>query len=159
MSELEYASDIAFRACSGHACSMRYRPCGRCPRCFAGVSCSNNDEHCSAICRTSFRCLTSEASNSKTSYTWSSKNTFCFGAPRVSMWSKMRSNRLSFVFWHSSCFSSAARICSNMAALSATKWRISTKLSMMRTLTSIAVPLHNAADSIEAPCSVNIRGM
>ena len=59
----------------------------------------------------------------------------------------------------SKCSSGSCCILPVMAALSATKWRISTKLSMMRTLASIAVPLCNTADSIEASCSVNIRGI
>ncbi len=38
------------------------------------------------------------------------------------------------------------------------KWRISTKASMMRTLTSTAVSLRNTAESIDTPCSVKTRG-
>jgi len=59
----------------------------------------------------------------------------------------------------SKCSSGPCCILPVMAALSATKWRISTKQSMMRTLASIAVSLRNTADSIEASCSVNIRGI
>ena len=59
----------------------------------------------------------------------------------------------------SKCSSGPCCILPVMVALSATKWRISTKQSMMRTLASIAVSLRNTADSIEASCSVNIRGI
>lgn len=57
----------------------------------------------------------------------------------------------------SKCSSGPCYILSVMAALSATKWRISTKQSMMRTLASIAVSLRNTVDSVETPCSVNTR--
>ena len=51
------------------------------------------------------------------------------------------------------------RICSNMWALSAMKWRISTKASMILMLTSMAVGLRSTAESMETPCSVKTRGM
>lgn len=57
----------------------------------------------------------------------------------------------------SKCSSGSCYILPVMAALSATKWRISTKQSMMRTLASIAVSLRNTVDSVETPCSVNTR--
>lgn len=55
------------------------------------------------------------------------------------------------VLWYSSWRSSTARICSNMAALSAMKWRISTKLSMILMLTSMAVSLRSTVESIDTP--------
>ena len=57
----------------------------------------------------------------------------------------------------SKCSSGSCYILPVMSALSATKWRISTKQSMMRALASIAVPLRNTVDSVETPCSVNTR--
>ena len=45
-----------------------------------------------------------------------------------------------------------------MWALSAMKWRISTKAFMMRTLTSMAVSLRKIAESMATPCSVKTRG-
>ena len=57
----------------------------------------------------------------------------------------------------SKCSSGSCCILPVMAALSATKWRVSTKQSMMRTLASIAVSLRNTVDSVETFCSVNTR--
>ena len=57
----------------------------------------------------------------------------------------------------SKCSSGSCCILPVMAALPATKWRISTKQSMMRTLASIAVSLRNTVDSVETLCSVNTR--